>query len=137
MAVLHTYLKVISFHEHANHIDFHPIITFYKLALPRDSNGIKSTRSPAAINKAPEVYTGAEVLRLANIAIIGYVRVLAIKATALVGTTYSHYTKDAISSCSDCISSPTVLRGENFRSERVQHSIHNVAEEVECTVPAK
>lgn len=44
----------------------------YKLAFPWLSNGNTKTSSPAAMNSAPLVYTGAEVSRLANIAIIGF-----------------------------------------------------------------
>jgi len=40
----------------------------HKLATPLVSNGRTATAIPAAINKAPLVYTGADVLRSANIA---------------------------------------------------------------------
>lgn len=45
--------------------------TSYKLDLPCDSNGKTITSRPAAMNKAPLVYTGADVSRFANIAMIG------------------------------------------------------------------
>ena len=43
----------------------------YKLALPWDSKGKIMQINPAAMNRAPEVYTGALVCRSANIAMIG------------------------------------------------------------------
>jgi hypothetical protein len=41
------------------------------LAFPRLSNGRSRTNTPAAINNAPDTYTGALVSRFANIATIG------------------------------------------------------------------
>lgn len=43
----------------------------HKLAFPRGSYGSIIQIKPAAMNKAPLVYTGALVCRLANMAIIG------------------------------------------------------------------
>ena len=43
----------------------------HKLAVPCGSKGRKITINPAAMNNAPLVYTGAEVWRFANMAIIG------------------------------------------------------------------
>lgn len=60
------------------------LIPPYKLALPCDSNGIPITKSPARMNRAPLVYTGAEVSRFANIAMMGYIRPLAFKTCAFL-----------------------------------------------------
>ena len=46
-------------------------ITCYKLAIPLDSYGIKTTNIPAAIYKTPLTYTGAAVRKSANMAIMG------------------------------------------------------------------
>lgn len=43
----------------------------YSAAFPRDSKGSINTSAPAAMKRAPLVYTGAEVWRLANMATIG------------------------------------------------------------------
>lgn len=45
--------------------------TSYKLDFPCDSKGKTITSRPAAMNKAPLVYTGADVSRFANIAMMG------------------------------------------------------------------
>jgi hypothetical protein len=43
-----------------------------RAALPLDSKGSAITKRPAAINKAPLVYTGAAVWRSANMATMGF-----------------------------------------------------------------
>jgi hypothetical protein len=43
----------------------------HRLAFPLVSNGRRTTASPAAIKRAPLVYTGADVLRFANMATMG------------------------------------------------------------------
>lgn len=48
-----------------------PEVRHYKLAFPCDSNGNKATKQPATMNNAPLVYTGAEVSKFANMAMIG------------------------------------------------------------------
>lgn len=46
-------------------------ISAYSAALPLDSKGIINTKSPAAMNNAPLVYTGADVSKFAKMAMIG------------------------------------------------------------------
>lgn len=48
-----------------------PRYVAHKLALPLDSKGNMMQISPAAMNKAPLVYTGALVLRFPAMAMIG------------------------------------------------------------------
>lgn len=43
----------------------------YNEALPRDSYGKNNTNNPAAINNAPDVYTGATDSKFPNIATMG------------------------------------------------------------------
>lgn len=57
--------RVVMDHLHSTEYD-------YKLAFPLVSNGNAATASPAAMNRAPLVYTGAAVFKLANIPTIGY-----------------------------------------------------------------
>lgn len=47
------------------------LFTYYMLAFPRLSYGRSKTKMPAAMNNAPETYTGALVSRFANMATIG------------------------------------------------------------------
>jgi hypothetical protein len=52
-------------------LSIHYHIAAHSAALPLDSKGIINTKSPAAINNAPLVYTGADVSKFAKMAIMG------------------------------------------------------------------
>lgn len=116
----------------------------HKLAFPCVSKGMSSTSSPATINSAPLVYTGAAVSRFANIAIIGCKK----KSTLEVSTTrnparrtrlstHRHDPKDAIRRRRQRVAGAAMRRDERLGRVRVQHRVHDVAREVVRAVPAE
>lgn len=92
--------------------------TSYKLDFPCDSKGKMITSSPAAMNKAPLVYTGADVSRFAYIAMMGLMLMLASHSQTDFRhrqnkyRTYSHDPKDPIRRRSERIACPAVFCGE-------------------------
>lgn len=68
---------------------------------------------------------------------MGCIRELASKKSPQKDKTYSHDAENTIGSRSECIPRSSVLRWEDLRGVTIQHSIHDVAEEVVTALPTK
>lgn len=71
------------------------VTTPYKLVVPLDSKGKVNTKIPAAMNRAPLTYTGAEVAKFANMAIIGCAMRL-VPICVRKSKTYGHDTENTV-----------------------------------------
>ena len=69
---------------------------------------------PAAMNSAPLVYTGAEVCRLANIAMMGFKIVSKFSRPVCSGGTHSHDTENTIRASRQRVARPPIFCGEDL-----------------------